>query len=122
MRPDLCHIHYCIINILCNNWNPTPSKRCLYLCFLGYRPLDSSSRLHQVELLFTCEHWALRSQSVPTWGPWVDSTSPSPGLSQHWLPSHQYQECRAAVLIHVLMILSSVKFVSPNCYHLWETV
>ena len=39
MRPDLCHIHHCIINILCNNWNPTSSKKCLYLCFLGYSTL-----------------------------------------------------------------------------------
>ena len=121
MRPDLRHIPHCIIDILCHNRKPTPWRKFLNLCFLGYCTLGLNFRFGQVELLFIFEQWAWRSQSVPTCDPLIDSTAPAliyPSTSFLLISI----ECLAAVLIQVLMFLSSVKFASPNCYHLWETM
>ena len=50
--------------------------------------------------------------------PLIDSTAPA----LIYLSTSFLLISLAAVLIQVLMFLSSVKFASPNCYHLWETM
>lgn len=118
MRPDLCHIHHStIISCVISGTQLLPGN--FYSCLLlDWVPLESNSKLHQVELLLIFKHWVLRKQSVPTWVPRIYSTSPSTGF----LLISEHQQCLTAVLIQDLTILSSVKFASPNCYHLRETV
>lgn len=123
MRPDLCHSHHCTI-ISCVISGTQLLQGNFYSCvLLDWVPLESDSKLHQVELLLTFKHWVLRKQSVPTGVPRIYSTSPSTIYpSTGFLLISEHQQCLTAVLIQDLTILSSVKFASPNCYPLRETV